>query len=202
MQQILSLFPKGFLAFIVILGGIFFIILTDPPKSICEAQIEVFKNAQARFLFKDPNSKVEKTTQFERLFEHCKITNKPGGCLELFQLTKRMLDDLSAVPRECRDDVASLSEVKKVITYISELLVRLAWGSAPPQTYAQKFGWLDVADMSLFCQLKGRYELYFGNEAWASLREKLLKDLPEAGNMARASVWDLSILSENCSRYP
>lgn len=202
MSQILSQLPKGLLAFIVLCGGILFIIFADPPKSVCDAQIELFKRNQQNLLYKDPDSKVEKTTKFELLFEHCKGTNSPGGCLELFQLTKRMLDDLSAVPSECRSTVASLSEVRKAIFYMSELLVRLAWGEKPPQTYSQKFGWLDVADVSLFCRLKERLSDYFGQSSWNNLREKLLKELPGANGISRAQAWDLSILSENCTRYP
>lgn len=202
MQQILSQLPKGLLAFLVIFGGILLIILSDPPRSVCDAQIEVFKNTQQSFLYKDPESKIEKTTRFEQLFDYCKATNSPGGCLELFQLTKRMLDDLNSVPSECRSTVASLSEVKKAISYISELLVRLAWGETPPGTYSQKFGWLDVADISLFCRLKDRHVEYFGQNSWNTLREKLLKELPGANGLSRAQAWDFSILSENCARYP
>lgn len=202
MKSFFSFLPKGVLAFLAILGGILFIIFADPPKSVCDAQVEVFKSNQLRFLYKNPQSKIEQTTKFERLFEHCKMTNNPGGCLELFQLTKRMLDDLNAVPSECRSEVASLGEPKKVITYIAELLVRLAWGSQPPSTYAQKMGWLDVADMSLFCGLKARFIEYYGQGSWDSLRERLLKELPGAQQISRAQSWDLSILSENCARYP
>lgn len=202
MQQLLSSLPKGLLAFLVIVGGILFIVLSDPPKTVCDAQLEIFKNNQQSFLYKNPKSKVEKTTKFDRLFEHCKRTNAPGGCLELFQLTKRMMDDLNAVPSECRSAAAELVEVKKGVIYLTELLVRLAWGDRPPQTYAQKMGWLDVADVSLFCQLKARYTEYYGEPSWAALREKLLKSLPGADKLSRAQVWDLSILSENCSRYP
>jgi|FLYM01.1.fsa_nt_gi hypothetical protein len=202
MQQILSALPKGLLAFLALFGGILFIVFSDPPKTVCDAQKDVFKRNQMSFLYLDPKFKTQKTTKFERLFEYCKNTNTPGGCLELFQLTKRLLDDLNAVPLDCRSEVASSSEVKKVITYLTELLVRLAWGSQPPQTYAQKMGWLDVADVSLFCQLQVRYSEYFGMSAWEGLREKLLKDLPGAETMTRSQVWDFSILSENCSRYP
>lgn len=201
-MQILSQLPRGLLAFLVLFGGILFIIFADPPKSVCDAQIELFKKNQQSFLYKDPNSKVEKTTKFERLFEHCKITNSPGGCLELFQLTKRMLDDLNAVPSECRSTVASQTEVRRAILYASELLVRLAWGERPPQTYSQKFGWLDVADVSLFCRLKDRQTDYFGQNSWNNLREKLLKELPGVNTISRSQAWDLSILSENCIRYP
>lgn len=203
MNQFINSIPKGLLAFLVLFGGILFIVLGDPPKTVCDAQLEVFNKTQSGFLNPDPKSKAEqKTTKFDRLFEHCKVTNSAGGCLELFHLTQRMLEDLAAVPLECRDKVASLASVKKVILYMSELMVRLAWTEKPPGTYAQKFGWMDVAEVSLYCRLKARQNEYFGKASWDELREKLLKGLPGAETMSRNQVWDLSILSENCDRYP
>lgn len=203
MRQILNSIPKGLLAFLVLAGGILFFILGDPPKTVCDAQMDLFKQAQLKFLYVDPKSKAtEKTTKFERLSQHCRRTNAPGGCFELFQLTKRMLDDLNAVPLECRSDVAGSKVVRDAVSFMTELMVRLAWGEDSPGTYAQKFGWLDVADISLYCRLKSVYQNYFGEPKWVALREKLLKGLPGAEKYPRGHIWDHSILSEDCSRYP
>jgi hypothetical protein len=206
MGQLINSIPKGLLAFLVLFGGILFIVLSDPPKTVCDAQIDLFKKSQNTFLYANEKSKaLKKTTQFGRLFENCKATNDPGGCLQLFQLTKKMLDDLASVPRECRSKVAGLNETKNVINYVLELIVRLAWGEKPPQTYGQKMGWIDVADISLYCQLKSLKIEFFGNESWEGhdgMRERIMRTLPGADQMSRNQVWDFSILSENCERYP
>lgn len=202
MDKFLSLIPKNTLAFLSIVGGTLFIVLSEPPHSICDSQLEVFKSEQEKLLYKDPKSKKIITTKYQRLLEHCKITNNPGGCYELFQELKIFLHDLSTVPSECSGAVSSLTEVKKALWEPMELLVKLGWGEKPPTAYHAKFGWLDTADMSLYCRLKGRIIQVYGEPDWNAFREKMMRELPGAKDMPRNGVWDMSLFSENCARYP
>jgi hypothetical protein len=143
-----------------------------------------------------------KTTNYRRLVDRCKMTNSPGGCFELFDGMKDMLRDLRGVPSECAPKVGVIAEVKKAIWEVSELMIRLAWGESPPGSYNQKFGWLDTADISLFCRLKYDAAEMYGEDAWNQFREKMMASLPKAQTMSRNDVWDMTILSENCARYP
>lgn len=202
MDKYLSMIPKNTLAFIAIVGGILFIVFSEPPHTICDSQIEVFKEEQKKFLYKDPKLKKVKTTRYETLIEHCKATNSPGGCYELFQDLRIFLHDLGTVPSECADAVSSLSEVKRALWDPMELLVQLGWGEKPPTAYHAKFGWLDTADLSLYCKMKGRIMSVYGEPAWNNFRERMMRDLPGAKDLPRNTVWDMSLFSENCARYP
>ncbi len=62
--------------------------------------------------------------------------------------------------------------------------------------------WLDTADIALFCQLKSRIMAFYGEDSWVALRERMMRDLPGAKDLPRNQVWDLSLFSENCARYP
>jgi hypothetical protein len=202
MDRIFSIIPKWFLATAVIGGGIAFLVISNPPHTVCESQIEVFQDAQKRFLFVD---KVKKTTipaKYRMLVDHCKITNNPGGCYELFQEMKIMLKDSQSVPSDCASTWGDLAEVKKSLWEVEELLLRLAWGEKPPTTYYQKFGWLDTADVSLYCQLKTAISRTYGEESWDQFREKMFKELKGADKMSRNEIWDMTLYSENCARYP
>jgi len=194
--------PKWFVAVLVIGGGIVGLLIYSPPHTVCKSQLEVFQEAQKHFLFLDPKKKKIETTKFRELIDHCKITNSPGGCYELFQETKMMLRDVGAVPSDCLSRLGEIAEVKKALTEVVELLVRLAWGEKPPGTYYQKFGWLDTADISLYCQLKDATTKVYGDEKWDSFREKMFKDLKGADKMNRNEIWDMTLFSENCARYP
>lgn len=202
MDQLLANIPKNLLVALVIAGTLFFVILSDPPHTVCKSQIEVLNKNQARFLYKDPKSKIQKVTKYERLRDHCKMTNTPGGCYELFQEVKMLLQDLSAMPENCGGTAGSIPEVKRVLWETAELLVELAWGSAPPSAYSAKFGWLEASDLSLFCRLKTRIVGAFGESSWTSFRERMMTELPGAKDLPRNQVWDMTIFSENCSRYP
>lgn len=202
MEKILATFPKNLIVILAIAGGTLFIILTDPPHTVCESQLAVLKKNQLNFLYKDPKSKIQKITKYQRLRDHCKVTNNPGGCYELFQEMRMLLQDLSAVPGDCASSAGEVPEVKKALWETSDLMVKLAWGASPPAAYHNKFGWLDTADISLFCRLKNRITIAYGESSWTAFREKLMLDLPGAKDLPRNQVWDMSVFSENCTRYP
>lgn len=131
------------------------------------------------------------------------MTNNPGGCYELFSLMKSFLQDLSTVTQECGSAVGGVKEFNRALWETADLMVRLAWGDAPPSAYHAKFAWLDTADIALYCKLKNRIQIIYGEQAWNSFREKLMtKELPGAKDVPRNQVWDMSIFSENCARYP
>jgi len=204
MDRILAMIPKNLLAFTAILGGIAFIILSQPPHSLCDSQIEIINAAQAKFLFKDPKSQKVLTTRYTNLREQCKLTNDPGGggCYEWFHELRTMLRDLGTLTNACANALADTKEYKVAVTEGLEKIVQIAWGSAPPASYTVKFNWLDASDITLFCRLKDRYILFYGDTAFEQLRERMMAELPGAKDMARNQIWDLSIFSENCAKYP
>jgi hypothetical protein len=202
MDRILSMIPRNLLAFLAIVGGIAFIIISQPPHSICDSQIEVINKAQARFLFKDPKSKVKVTTAYQKLRDRCQNTNDPGGCYEWFQELRVMLHDLGTLTSECNDAISGQAEYSTAIKEPLEQMVKMAWGSAPPVSYTAKFGWLDTSDITLFCRLRDKYVLFYGDGVWENFRERVMQELPGAKDITRNQIWDLSIFSENCSRYP
>ena len=226
MDKFLSLFPKNVLAFLLIAGGILFIVLSQPPHSVCDSQMAVVDKNQARFLFRDPKMKkvnpaeVKKAielcheskdpdscydiylTRYERLTEFCKATNTPGGCYELFTELKRLVRDLATLSSECSTAIGGTSEYKTALMGSVELMVRLGWGENPPSSYSAKLGWLEASDLSLFCRLHERITALYGESTWESFREKMMLALPGAKDLARNQVWDLSLFSENCARYP
>lgn len=203
MDRWLTLIPKNILATVAILGGIFVIVLAQPPRGVCDAQIETVKKAQRFFLWREkPNSEVLKTTKYEYLRGRCKATNDPGGCYELFRGIKMLLQDMDVLSEACGPAAGSVGEIKKALWETTELLVRLAWGEKPPASYNAKFGWLDVADITLYCKLKARVGAVFGEPAWTAFRERMMKELPQATSLTRNQIWDLSLFSENCARYP
>lgn len=203
MDRFFSVFPKSLLAVLVIGGGIFFIISSDPPHTVCESQTEVFRVAQNRFLFVDPKQKPKVTiAKYRALVDRCKSANTPGGCYELFQEARMLIRDLEAVPSECATVIGAITEVKTALWELTELLVRLGWGDKPPVTYHQKFAWLDTSDISLFCRLKKRLVESYEELAFQEFRERIFKDLPGSKDMPREQVWDMTIFSENCAKYP
>lgn len=230
MDKFLAQFSKNTLAVVSIVAGIFFIVFVlDPPKSVCDTQMTFIKTSQRLLLFKDTAKKGMKAknicyrkvdplilaqkkdkleeepyecTKFESLRDRCRRTNDPGGCYELFNSVRILLTDLDTLTRDCSGAAGSVPEVKNAMKDTLDLVVRLAWGEKPPSAYNAKFGWLDSADVSLYCKLKARYQNTYGDTVWNKYRDELMKDLPGANELPHNQVWEMSIFSENCARYP
>jgi hypothetical protein len=202
MDKYLAMIPKNILAFLAITGGIAFIIFSQPPNSICDSQLEVINKSQRNFLYQDPKMKGVTTSAYERLRDYCKNANNPGGCYELFQGLKNMIHDLETFTSECVGAVGGVTEYKRALWQSADMMVRLAWGEAPPAAYTTKLGWLDTADISLFCKLKARVVIFYGQPEWEQFREKMMGELPGAKDLPRNQVWELSLFSVPCERYP
>lgn len=203
MDRLFSLVPKGLLAALIVGAGIlYFVLLYDPPHTVCESQLEIFREAQKHFLFLDEARKAITTTKYQSLIRQCRSTNNPGGCYELFEETKMMLRDLQAVPSDCLSRAGDIEEVKTALKEMIDLLVRLAWGEKAPATYYEKFAWLDTADISLYCKLQQQIKDTYGTKEFEDFRERMFQELPGADKMSRNDIWDMTIFSVNCGRYP
>ncbi len=200
MNWITSL-PKGVLIFLLLGGGIFLIVAFNPPYTVCDSQLEIFKKNQTRFIYIDPKEKLVKTARIETFNDSCKMANSPGGCYELFMKMKRLLRDLENAPRDCADTLSSLPEVKKALWRHMRLMVDLAWGEKPPTSYYEKLAWFDAADLSLYCNLKKDLETFYGTEEFSAFREKLFGELPGAKSLSRDQVWNMMLLSTDCRKY-
>ena len=202
MNQFFQTLSRGTFAFIAIGAGIIFIIATDPPHTLCDSQVDSFKANQTNFLYVNPKNKSEKTPRHEKLLNQCKISNNPGGCYQYFFEMRRLFQALKAVPEECNKEVASLREVKSSVEEAIELMAQIAWGEKPPETYYEKFNWLDPAAISLFCRLKFVMTDSYGKSTWDRFQEKVMMASPGAKDISRTQMWEKSIFSVNCTQYP
>ena len=201
MDSLFKNLTKGTIAVLAIGGGIILLVLFDPPHTICNSQAARFNDQQVGLLLKDPKIKSQQIAPFEADLNRCKQTNTPGGCYELFRKMKTVLQSVDAVEVNCLPDLGGQSIVKKFFNNSIDLIAQLAWGGKPPEAATLKFGWLDSSDLNLFCQLKERYILTFGNEAYQSKVEKAFTELPGSKGLPRDQAWQLMLYSTNCRSY-
>ena len=194
--------PKTIFVMIVIGAGILFIVISDPPRTVCDSQIEAFKKTTDSLLglnkIKNPN---RKETRLQRLIETCKSTNSPGGCYELFASIKQTTKDIRTVSPECYGKLSSDAGVKEVIWQSLELMVKIAWGTKPPEAVSLKSGWLDPSDLNLFCELKKAAIDLYSLERWNAFMEPYFQSLPGATALGRAETWQRMLFSTNCGAY-
>src|SRR3954447_18542964 len=111
MGNFLNSLPKTILAVLALVIGFVFIILNDPPKSVCSVQLGLFKESQRRFLYSETNHNVKRAPEVEEELRICRASNSPGGCNELFFNLKRLSKELSSVPSQCASSIGAEDEV-------------------------------------------------------------------------------------------
>lgn len=200
-QWLLSL-PKNIFVILVLGVAIVFIVVQDPPHTICRAQIENFKAQQKGIIYKDPKIKTRQKTLLEVLIENCKKHNSPGSCYGLFSKTKVFINNFRVVSRDCHAIFATLPKVRDTLFAVYSLMIRIAWGDTPPIEYQDKLNWFSEVDMSFFCLLKEEILSYYGNSGLLGIEQKTFKTLPGVKDMNETRIRELAIISENCSRYP
>jgi hypothetical protein len=201
-DQFIASLPKTLLAIIVLVSGLFLIRFLQPPKTICDAQFELFRDSQKQFLYPGPVvNDIVKSTMVSREMELCKTDNSPGGCFELFQSLKKMSIDLYNIPEQCAEAAAAEKEIQEWLWRSLKLMVQIAWGERPPVSYTQKNGWFDSSELSLFCSLRRESIRIFGNEVYRNWQEGMLSSMPQAEKLTRDQVWGLSLLSTPCDLY-
>lgn len=198
MGGFLNSLPKTILAVLALLVGFIFIVLNDPPKSICSVQLENFKEAQKRFLYSDTVNNVRRPALIEQLLITCRTSNSPGGCNELFLKLRTLSKDLSSVPSQCSSTIGGESEVTNYLWKSYRLIVELAWGAKPPMGYESRFSWLDSSDLALFCDLKKNISTIYGEDRHRRFQEEMFSSLPGVVGLTRDQIWQRTILSTRC----
>ncbi|PIS11963.1 MAG: hypothetical protein COT73_01080 [Bdellovibrio sp. CG10_big_fil_rev_8_21_14_0_10_47_8] len=162
--------PRPVLVTAVLLVGVLLFFVIQKPETVCTPQIEIFKQSQAGALFPKVTEKSRAPATYARAVESCRIANSPGGCFELFNLLKKVVRDLRGAPQECLVPFGELAQVKNALRDGVQLMILLAWGDKPPDKGMEKFAWLEMSDLSLYCQLRDVYEKIYGTEGWSELR--------------------------------
>lgn len=201
MNQLLASLPARVIAIGAIIIGLILILLNDPPRTICDTQLGVFKEAQSRFLFRQDIKGVSRTPDFERELETCRGSAGPGGCFELFEKLKRFLTDLEDIPQQCSVEAGDLKEVRGALLETARVMALLAWGDRAPIAYTQRFGWFDSADVALFCRIKHQASVLYGKENWEKFRLAISKELPQANTLTPDQIWQRSIFSTSCQGF-
>lgn len=197
MDELLRRAPKLLVAIGAIVLGYLMIIAFNPPRTVCDEQLDVFRQTQKAFLYS--SSQKMKRTVADELFELCKSSNEPGGCFDFFLNLRNMVDSLERMPKNCHSTVGEDDLVKKWLLKSLTLLAQIAWGESTAGVYiSRKHSWLDASDFRLYCRLKTLSTKYYGDDSFQAFRESVMTDLPGADKMSREQRWSRSIFSSPC----
>ncbi len=193
--------PKATFVALVLTIGVLYIVVSDPPKNICDAQIDQLDLLSVGLLSPNPKDLSHKTSKFQDLFAVCEQTKSPGGCYELFLNLRTILKNSRTVSPECYGKLSGHTAFSDAVWSSLGLITKLAWGEKAPEVPALKLAWLDEADLNLLCSLKQEAIDVYGKERFDTFQEQFFTSLPGAEKMKRDDVWNRMIFSVNCASY-
>jgi hypothetical protein len=202
LDQLLNRLPKTMLALLVIVVGFVVIVVSDPPRTVCDSQLELFQQQQSEFLYggKDSSGK-NRPALVKKLYTTCQETNSPGGCFEYFLRLKKLNQDLDLIPKHCSETVAKDSTLKSWLLGSLKIMTEISWGDRGPASFTRKNAWFDASDLSMFCGLKKQALRIYGVETMDQWREGVLANLPEAAKLDHESLYQKSLVSTPCEAY-
>lgn len=220
MDKFFNSLPKPVLAILVIAGVLIFLMLNDPPNTICDVQAANLRESQKGQLFPVTVKKNKLPPLAGQAQAACQQGNSAGSCYEYFSILRKVARDIKGFSSECREDLVGIAEVRKGFRDGITLMAKMAWGGRPPEPGMARFGWLSDSELSLFCLIKDVYSQGLGPEAWEDLRKSIFKELPgesprglpgsEIGGaeppkaeatMQEKDIWARSVFSVRCENY-
>ncbi|MBC6416159.1 MAG: hypothetical protein GDA46_07255 [Bdellovibrionales bacterium] len=192
--------PKIILAFIFIGGAVFLIIVSEPPHTLCDTQIQNFKQNQKGFIYNNSKDFHKNKSILKRKKKNCEEGNSQGSCHDYFFLLKKILKDLQLISNECKPQIFADTKVKKTFAEALTLMTALAWREEVVLGHLSKINWLTKTDLSLFCQIKSKYLFEYGRNSYKKLEKQIINLIPNnTKNKSLLLKW--SLLSEDCYKY-
>lgn len=188
--------PPLFLGFVVILlvmGGLYY---NDPPKTLCDIQMQSISKQLANGFFSETSDGTYgRSANAAKKF--CMSTNSPGGCHDMFKRLIYFEKQIRTLPAECGSAPAA-AIIQSVLQKSLKLFVEIGWGSQPPRDKFNNTSWLDTSDLGIFCRMKTQYQRLYGKQAWKELTWSIIASLPEAQTLERRQQWERSLFSYQC----
>ncbi|ASD64581.1 hypothetical protein [Bdellovibrio bacteriovorus] len=220
MENFLNSLPKPVLAILVLVVAIIAFMIMSPPHSVCDTQAEAFKELQKGNIFPTDYKKSKIPPTIVRAKEACQLGNSAGSCYEYFTILREVAEGVGKSSAECTSQLYGINEVRSNLNDGIELMARLAWGTKPPEMGLERFGWMQDAEIAIFCRLKNIYTRANGEEAWTNFRKKVYEkfpgeELPPSADPALVAVeprkatqvlseqdiWNRSLFSVRCEVY-
>jgi hypothetical protein len=191
--------PRSTLVFIVLFLGASFFFIANPPKTVCDVQIDVFKQNQAGIIFSKGKKQTSISSLYKRALNQCELGNSLGSCLEYFSVLRQLVKELKSVQHECIAEVIEINEVKESLVVGVKTLALLAWGESPPDDNStNKFGWLGMAEFGVYCDLKNFFIKKSGDEVWNNWILQLVNEFPGVSKISPDEAFMKSLFSLKC----
>lgn len=199
-EQWLQQAPKSLIALVVLVLLLGLFVWNDPPRSVCDMQIEAFNQAVGPLFKKRKSGELELPSKFEESFEICKKMAGPGGCTPFFTFIRTQLRESQAVQVDCRRELEEKSQFIPSLRKGIKVMVFLAWGGETPESPLKRRSLIENSDFLLFCQMESNLAMSMSAEKVQAFRQSVLTELPDTKKLKLSKKRELSLFAESCPR--
>jgi hypothetical protein len=200
MQKILDFFPKMVLGPLLVIVGIIYFYVQDPPHTVCDVQFEIFKKEAEKYLYGYTKKGITLKANYIKDLDNCRNSNSIGGCYGWSEELKKIIKLTRNLPLECRDRLEELDPLLKYYSSSLRIYSQISWNDSEV-IRKQLFHWLDREDLIVFCRLKSEYMRLVGAPAYRGLEVALFNELITLKKLPKEEVWRRTILSQNCAEF-
>lgn len=204
--------------------------VSNPIRNKCDNQADSFLKGinKSFFVQKDSTKKHRIFPMVGKFKNKCTEANSPAACDDYFQLLSEIAYELKFVENECLEALGGVEfDLEGALRSGIKIMALVAWGAKPPQAVEDKIGWLNMNQLKTFCALVNSYELIFGAEQFADLKNKIYSEYPDewpaqvsmdqrdpgirpralktqnnvSGQLDLKAVYEKSLFSLPCQRY-
>lgn len=187
--------PKPILVTVVLVVGVIAILLADPPNDVCDAQLNLFFKSQAG---KISSVRGKVGSLLARTAKYCGEAKSYGGCVEFHNTLREILKDLNSISSECTAKVISNENIQMILKESMTLMVKSAWGEAPPELGPNVYGWMTMSEFAVFCGLQRRVYEYTDDEIWEAWVRSIIAKLPQSNTLLFNESFQRSLFSLRC----
>lgn len=198
--QKLQRLPQLLIGFLVLSGALLFMSYYDPPRSLCELQMQEVEKHLLKGFYSVNHRSGGFEGRLKTAYQKCLSTNSAGGCLDMFSRFGHLASSVKNLPSECGQH-PSTQKVQRFLARGLRLLAMIGWGEKPPENKYNKTAWLDSTDLGLFCRMKFQYRRLYGDQAWKQLAWSTLPGLPGAKELDKRQLWDRGLFSNSCKAF-
>ena len=172
--------PKPILVLGAFIIGIGLIVYGNRPHSLCDTQLDDFKELEMGTLFPMPvKNHGTAPPIYDRALNACREgQGSVGACLEYFKILSGVVKNLDPVGANCGEYLTEGGMIRKALLEGMKTLVLIAWGDELPDKDAKATGRLDPTEMALFCKLKTTWLKFNDLESYEAFKSSVIPVLP------------------------
>ncbi len=211
MGSFFSSIPKVVVGPLVVILMILYFIYDDPPKTVCDLQMDIFKKETQNYIYGYAKKAVKFSPEYQKQLALCHQQNSPGACYDWMEGIKKTLHFSHNIPDECSAEKQGfVRDLKQMTGSEDKLGPYKKWMSISLYTFSQiswndsnvvrqgLYNWLDEEDIAVFCHLRREYLRLYGKESFTQLQNSFHGQLIKLKNKTAKEAWDRSILSYRC----